>query len=119
MWLHVSDNVNAISKIIKYGKIGETYNIGGKDILQNINVIKKIEEIMTKKFSINNIKINFVKDRPGHDTRYAISSKKLISHTNWKPTISFENGLFQTISYCLNIKINKKFTNILKRRGNP
>ena len=116
-WIHVSDNVNALSKIIKYGKIGETYNIGGKNIIQNINVIKKIEEIMTKKFSINNIKINFVKDRPGHDTRYAISSKKLISHTNWKPTISFENGLFQTISYCLNIKINKKFTNILKRRG--
>jgi len=120
-WLHISDNINAIFKIIRSGKIGESYNIGGKDIINNLHIIKKIKEIVNRDFNqylSNEVKINFVKDRPGHDRRYAISSKKLIRDTDWKSFVNLDTGLHKTIDYYFNIKITNKLNNFIDRRGN-
>ena len=120
-WIHVSDNVNAIYKIIHYGKLGETYNIGGQHILQNINIINKIKKIVNEEFYQFLTKepvIRFVNDRPGHDSRYAISSKKLIKNTGWKTLVNINEGLYRTIDYYLKIKITNKINNFINRRGN-
>ena len=119
-WIHVSDNVEAIIKILKYGKIGETYNIGGNDICRNLNLVNMMVDIVNYNF-LNLVKkkpeINFVKDRPGHDFRYAIDSKKLKRETNWKTNISLNEGLYKTIKYYLTLQLSKKIVNSIKRRG--
>tara|TARA_B100001093_G_scaffold520372_1_gene615168 strand:+ start:2330 stop:3355 length:1026 start_codon:yes stop_codon:yes gene_type:complete len=119
-WIHVLDNVKAIKELISKGKMGETYNIGGNDIITNIKLIKIISKIIKDNF-LNLVAappvIGFVSDRPGHDFRYAIDCKKIKSHTNWKPNISLEKGLYQTIDYYLNVKLDKKVTDSIKRRG--
>ena len=119
-WIHVSDNINAIFKIMSKGKLGETYNIGGKDIINNLNIIKKIKTIVNNDFNQHlskEVTINFVKDRPGHDRRYAISSKKLIRDTNWECFVNLNTGLYKTIDYYFNIKITNKLDNFINRRG--
>ena len=119
-WIHVSDNVNAIKKLLRLGKIGETYNIGGDDILRNIQLVNMITDIVNNNF-LNlvkaNPKISFVKDRPGHDFRYAIDCKKIKKEINWKPKISLKNGLYRTVEYYLKIKLDKKIIESIKRRG--
>ena len=119
-WLHVSDNVKAINKLLKLGQIGETYNIGGEDIFKNVQLIKTVENIINEKF-LNLIpkkpSISFVKDRPGHDFRYAINCSKIKEKIDWKPKILFKKGLQKTIEYYLNIDINRKITRSIKRRG--
>lgn len=94
-WLHVKDHAQAIDMIIHNGKIGETYCIGGSGEQENIWIVKKILEILGK----GEEEIEYVKDRPGHDWRYAINSEKIQNELGWKPTISLEEGLKETISW--------------------
>ncbi len=96
-WIHVKDNCEAILQVLNYGKIGEIYNIGGDSELQNIDLVKKILKILDKPDSL----ITFVKDRPGHDLRYAINHEKITNTLNWEPKISFDKGLELTIKWYL------------------
>ena len=89
------------------GKIGESYNVGSGLNLRNIDLAKKLIKIASKKINNKNkeIKIKFVKDRPGHDFRYALNSKKILKKLGWKPKISLNLGLLQTFNWYLNNKI--------------
>ena len=115
------DHCNALFEVYKKGKIGEFYNIGSNKNLNNIEICKSLLKI-SKKIIKNksNIKINFVKDRPGHDLRYALNSNKIKKKLKWVPKTSFEKGLVQTFLWYLNNKnyyksLSKK--DIIKRLG--
>lgn len=105
-WLFVEDHVQAIDVICHQGKIGETYNVGGNNEQTNIDLIKKIIDLMDVKLGREKGKslrlIQFVKDRPGHDFRYAIDASKLQTELNWTPKTNFTDGLSQTIDWYLN-----------------
>lgn len=94
-WLYVEDHCSAVDKIIRYGKVGEIYNIGGNNEKANIDIVKIILEALGKPESL----ITYVKDRPGHDKRYAINSCKLQNELGWKPQTDFEIGMRQTIEW--------------------
>ena len=104
-WLYVEDHVDALYTILKNGKLGETYNIGGNNEKSNIEVVNKIcsllDERSPRKKGIYSDLISFVEDRPGHDFRYAIDSSKLKEELNWKPIESFETGLTKTVEWYL------------------
>ncbi|SCI70945.1 dTDP-glucose 4%2C6-dehydratase 2 [uncultured Clostridium sp.] len=99
-WLHVEDHCSAIDLIIHKGKIGEVYNIGGHNERTNLEVVKTILKLLNKPESL----ITYVKDRPGHDLRYAINPEKLQQELGWKPKYNFETGIGQTIKWYLNNK---------------
>lgn len=105
-WLFVEDHVQAIDVICHQGKIGETYNVGGNNEQTNIDLIKKIIDLMDVKLDREKGEslrlIHFVKDRPGHDFRYAIDASKLQTELNWTPKTNFTDGLSQTIDWYLN-----------------
>jgi len=105
-WLFVEDHVKAIDLIFHKGKIGETYNIGGHNEWKNIDIIKELCRQMDKKLHRKKGEseklITFVKDRPGHDMRYAIDARKLKKELGWKPSLQFEEGLSKTIDWYLN-----------------
>lgn len=104
-WLYVEDHCEAIWKIINHGKTGETYNIGGENEWENIKLVNTLCEIVSD--FTNRPKdyykrlITFVKDRPGHDRRYAINCDKIKKELNWKQTVSFEDGLRKTVKWYL------------------
>lgn len=102
-WLYVEDHAMAIDLIFQKGKIGETYNIGGNNEWQNINIVKKICQLMDEKLNreigSSERLITFVKDRAGHDLRYAIDSTKLQTELNWEPSLKFEEGIKKTIDW--------------------
>ena len=106
-WLYVGDHCNAIYDVLQYGVVGETYNVGGNNEIKNIDIVLKICSILDElkprvnKSSYSEL-IKFVKDRPGHDLRYAIDSSKIQSKLNWEPIESFETGIFKTIKWYLN-----------------
>jgi len=104
-WLFVEDHVNAIDVIFHKGKIGETYNRGGHNEWKNIDIIKELCRQMDKKLGRENGSseklITFVKDRAGHDMRYAIDATKLKDELSWKPSLQFEEGLSKTIDWYL------------------
>ncbi len=105
-WLYVIDHVKAIELVLEKGKIGETYNIGGQEEHQNIQIVQKICQILDelkprKDHKKYQEQIQFVKDRLGHDKRYAINSDKMKSELKWKPQESFETGLRLTIQWYL------------------
>ena len=107
-WIYVEDNIEAISKIIKYGDIGTSYNIGSKNELSNINIVKLICYEMSRKFSKYTYQqnldlIKFVKDRPGHDERYSLNINK-IKKLNWKEKYTLKNGIKKTINWYLKNK---------------
>ena len=107
-WIHVEDHCEALFKLYLKGKSGENYNVGTGINLRNIDLVKRIL-IICKKMKIkigDKTKIKFVKDRPGHDFRYALDNKKIFYKLKWKPKIKFDLGLKQTISWYLQ---NKKF----------
>ncbi|MDC6470062.1 dTDP-glucose 4,6-dehydratase [Candidatus Pelagibacter sp. Uisw_099_02] len=120
-WIYVDDHCDALIKIYKKGTIGEFYNIGSNFNLDNISVVKKL--LITAKHKIKvgkNVKINFIKDRPGHDIRYAIDSNKLKKKLKWQPKTNFKNGLKKTFLWYFEnqkyySKLNKK--DIIKRIG--
>ncbi len=103
-WLFVEDHVKAIDLVFHKGKRGETYNIGGSNEWTNIDLVRKICKIMDKKLNreepAENL-ITFVKDRAGHDLRYAIDSSKIQNELGWKPEHSFEEALEKTIDWYL------------------
>ena len=113
-WIYVDDHCDALIKIYKQGNIGEFYNIGSNFNLDNISVVKKLLSTAKEKIKIRkNVKINFIKDRPGHDIRYAIDSSKLIKKLKWKPKTNFKNGLKKTFLWYFEnqkyySKLNKK-----------
>jgi dTDP-glucose 4,6-dehydratase len=104
-WLYVEDHASAIDIIFHKGKPGETYNIGGNNEWKNIDLIKLLCRIMDKKLNrpagTSEKLITYVKDRPGHDLRYAIDSSKLQKEFGWSPIPSFEAGLEKTVEWYL------------------
>tara|TARA_Y100000813_G_scaffold198400_1_gene186433 strand:+ start:895 stop:1944 length:1050 start_codon:yes stop_codon:yes gene_type:complete len=111
-WLYVKDHACAIDILFHSNKIGQTYNIGGFNEWRNIDLIKELcvqmdKKLKREKSSSENL-IEFVKDRPGHDLRYAIDASKINNDLNWKPSVSFKKGLSLTIDWYLE---NKKWLN--------
>jgi|TARA_B110000881_G_scaffold148362_1_gene131419 dTDP-glucose 4,6-dehydratase len=107
-WLYVDDHVLALMSVVLDGNVGETYNIGGSNEIQNIEVVKKICNILDKLISnkLNGMAsfselITYVKDRPGHDVRYAINANKINRDLGWKPKESFESGILKTVQWYL------------------
>ena len=104
-WLYVKDHATAIDKIYHEGRLSETYNIGGFNEWQNIELIKllckQMDIALGQKKGTSEKLINYVKDRPGHDKRYAIDANKLKNELNWQPSLQFEEGLKKTIDWYL------------------
>jgi dTDP-glucose 4,6-dehydratase len=96
-WIHVDDHCRAISEVLHRGAAGRVYNIGGESERTNLEVVKAILRHMGKPESL----IGFVTDRPGHDFRYAIDATRIRSELGWRPTVTFEDGLKQTIEWYL------------------
>jgi len=94
-WLHVEDNCGAILCVLEKGRCSEVYNIGGLDIEENISVARRLLQQMNRPESL----LSYVKDRPGHDRRYALRCQKMRDELGWKPAISLEAGLRQTIEW--------------------
>jgi len=104
-WLYVQDHAIAIDEIFKNGKIGDTYNVGGFNEWTNLNLIHLLCELMDEKLDREKRTsaklITFVKDRAGHDRRYAIDATKLNKQLGWKPSVTFEEGLAKTVDWYL------------------
>jgi dTDP-glucose 4,6-dehydratase len=94
-WVHVRDHVSAIERVWRCGKPGEVYNIGGRRELPNLELTRLLLSIMGKPDSL----IRYVKDRPGHDRRYAIDCSKIERELGWRPSISFEDGIRDTVRW--------------------
>lgn len=105
-WLYVADHCDAIYLVLQQGKIGETYNIGGLNEQNNLTVVEKIctilDELAPKPDFRHSSLITFVKDRPGHDRRYAIDCNKISRDLGWQPQENFDSGLLKTIQWYLN-----------------
>ena len=99
-WLHVSDHCYAIDLIVRNGKNGEVYNIGGHNERTNLQVVKTILAVLNKSEEM----ITYVTDRPGHDLRYAIDPTKIENELGWKPKYNFETGIIETINWNLENK---------------
>lgn len=94
-WLYVEDHCSAIAEVLHKGKIGDVYNIGGNNEWYNIDIVKIILKILGK----GEDQITYVKDRPGHDRRYAIDSSKIMSELGWSPKYQFDGGIEKTIKW--------------------
>lgn len=109
-WLYVKDHAQAIDNVFHIGKNGETYNIGGNNEWTNIDLVKLLCLLMDQKLGnaagTSEKLINFVTDRAGHDFRYAIDSSKIMNELGWKPSVTFEQGLAETIDWYL---LNKEW----------
>ncbi|MCL6293428.1 dTDP-glucose 4,6-dehydratase [Jejuia spongiicola] len=105
-WLYVKDHAKAIDLVFHQGKLGETYNIGGFNEWKNIDLVKLLCKQMDDKLGygkgVSEQLITYVKDRPGHDLRYAIDASKIKKELGWKPSVTFEEGLSKTIDWYLN-----------------
>ena len=105
-WLYVEDHCDGINRVLEKGELGETYNIGGNNEIQNIHIVNTICKIMDDLRPRDNGEkysqlISHVKDRPGHDFRYAIDASKIREKLNWEPVEKFETGLRKTIQWYL------------------
>lgn len=99
-WIHVKDHCRAIDLVMREGRVGEVYNIGGNNEKTNLEITEAILEVLGKPKSL----IKFVKDRPGHDRRYAIDSTKIQRELGWQPEYTFEEGIKETIQWYINKK---------------
>ncbi len=121
-WIFVKDHCEALLKVYQKGKVGEFYNIGSNKNLNNIDVCKRLLNVSKKIIKLNKkVKILFVKDRPGHDIRYALNSNKIKKRLKWYPKTSFNEGIKLTFEWYRNNKsyyksLSKK--DIIKRLGN-
>jgi dTDP-glucose 4,6-dehydratase len=106
-WLHVSDHCSAIDTVLHKGKDGEVYNIGGNNEKANIEIVKLIIGTLGKSEDL----IKYVKDRPGHDRRYAIDNTKITTELGWEPAYTFEQGMKETIQW--NLENTKWIENII------
>jgi dTDP-glucose 4,6-dehydratase len=105
-WLFVGDHSSAIRRVREAGRVGETYNVGGNAERENIAVVKTICALLDARRPLPDDRareslITYVKDRPGHDRRYAIDSSKLQGELGWKPSQTFESGIAQTVDWYL------------------
>jgi len=121
-WIYVKDHCKGLLAICKKGKVGESYNIGTNNNVNNLNLTKLLLKIIkNKRIEIGSkVRIKFVKDRPGHDFRYALNSKKIRKDLNWKPDKNFKKGLEETFNwYFQNINFFKTFSKkkFFKRLG--
>tara|TARA_Y100000590_G_scaffold397757_1_gene479517 strand:- start:1146 stop:2162 length:1017 start_codon:yes stop_codon:yes gene_type:complete len=114
-WMHVQDHCEALLLIYLKGKIGESYNIGSGNNLMNIDIAKKLIKIAKNKFEKlgKKVKIKFVKDRPGHDFRYALNNRKIFKKLGWKTRIPLSIGLAETFDWYQN---NKAFFNSVSKK---
>jgi len=114
-WIHVKDHCEALLTIFLKGEIGESYNVGSNENVKNIMIAQKLINIAKKNFFLksNKVKIKFVKDRPGHDFRYALNSKKIRKELNWKSKINLNKGLSDTFDWYINN--TKFFTSVSKK----
>ena len=114
-WIHVQDHCEALLLILSKGKIGENYNVGSGKNLKNIDIANKLIQIVkNKSITIGKkVKIKFVKDRPGHDFRYALNNKKILKKLGWKAKIPLNFGLSQTFDWYIN---NYKFFNNVSKK---
>ena len=114
-WMHVQDHCEALFMIYKKGNVGENYNIGSGVNLKNIDIAKKLLNIAKIKYSrvSQKVKIKFIKDRPGHDFRYALNNNKIHKKLGWKTKISLHAGLLQTFNWYIN---NKNFFKCVSKK---
>ena len=94
-WLHVTDHCRGILAVLERGRIGEVYNIGGLDVLENLTMARHLLQATGKTEAL----LSYVKDRPGHDRRYALRCEKIERELGWKPSIALQDGLRQTIDW--------------------
>jgi dTDP-glucose 4,6-dehydratase len=94
-WLHVEDNCRGILAVLERGRVGEVYNIGGLDVEENLTMARQLLRIIDRPETL----LSYVKDRPGHDRRYALDWKKMERELGWKPQITLESGLRETIRW--------------------
>ena len=99
-WIFVDDHCEAVLSCLLNGKSGQSYNISGNNEIDNITIVKKILEIMDKPLDM----INFVEDRPGHDFRYSMSSKKIFNELQWSPKTNFKDGIKNTVDWYMKNK---------------
>jgi dTDP-glucose 4,6-dehydratase len=105
-WLYVEDHCRAIMRVLEAGRVGETYNIGGSNELANLDVVKTVCGILDELCPRSDGRcyaeqVTFVKDRPGHDVRYAIDARKIERELGWKPLETFETGILKTVQWYL------------------
>ncbi|AIF49386.1 dTDP-glucose 4,6-dehydratase [Dyella japonica] len=105
-WLYVGDHCEAIRRVLEAGRVGETYNVGGNAERPNIAVVETICAVLDERQPLANQAprkslITFVKDRPGHDRRYAVNADKIHRELGWRPSLTFEQGIRQTIAWYL------------------
>ena len=114
-WIYVDDHCEALIKLFFKGKSGEKYNIGSGINCSNIYIIKRIlQSFRNKKIKIGKkVRIKFVKDRPGHDFRYALNSNKIKIKLNWKPKVNLSNGISRTVDWYLS---NQKFFSLISKK---
>ena len=114
-WIYVKDHCNALLTICRKGKIGESYNIGTNNNVNNHNLPKLLLKIIkNKKIKIGSkVRVKFVKDRPGHDFRYALNTKKIFKKFRWRSKIYFDEGLKETVIWYLK---NKNFLQNISKK---
>ena len=97
-WIFVEDHCRAIDRVLNHGRPGEIYNIGFGEPAPNLQIVRKLLKILGKSEDL----IEFVADRPGHDRRYALNTRKITSELGWRPEVSLEEGLVRTVAWYRN-----------------